>query len=165
MIRTPTDWSVLKFDRVEPELLETFSGTSIVAWQGKIERQLVNLINEYDEANNPGYVTKLQTYLKLWRDNPLTGSINVETLRTLLAPTEVLAVDSWKLQNYFSQLRDAIKVVQASVEELPMTPDGAEPPRAERANIPPPQDLPPSDEFGAEPENPGEEVQPAGQPQ
>lgn len=103
-------------------LLEVYSGQAVVAWQGRIERQLLKSIGEYEAAKNSAYVDKLREYLKVWRDNTLSGSINVEVVHALLTATEMLSVDGWKLQNYFSNLRDELRRLQASVEELPAQP-------------------------------------------
>lgn len=134
---------------------EAFSGTSVVAWQGRIERQLGDMINEYEESNNPGYVDKLRAILNAWRANPLTGSVNVETVQALLGPIELAAVDSWKLQDYFSKLKDSLKVLTASLEELPPMPDGA-PAGAERDMMEPMGDLPPLSDFGPSDEPPAD---------
>lgn len=105
-----------------PMTLEGFQGTSIVAWQGDIERQLAQMADEYREAKNLDYANKLEAYLRIWRGSPLTGSVNVETIESLLTAADVLAADSWKLGNYFSHLRDNLRVLKASSEELPDIP-------------------------------------------
>ena len=105
----------------KPQLLgEYYSGQETVDWQGRIERQLIKHIEEYEAAHNTGYADKLRAFMQMWRQHPLTGSLNVETIDALSSATEVLAVDPWKLQNYFSNLRDNLRKLTASVEELPM---------------------------------------------
>jgi hypothetical protein len=102
-----------------PSLLEGWRGTQIVAWYGSIERQLVSLHREAQAAENKEAETKIYAYLKVWRENELTGSVNVETVKTLKAGADMLAVDQWNLGNYFSQLRDQLRRLIASLEELP----------------------------------------------
>lgn len=103
-----------------PPVCEAYQGQEIVAWHGRIERQLMDDIEEYEAARNPGYADKLRAFLQSWRQHQITGSINVETLDALLTAAEVLAVDPWKMQNYFSNLRDQLRKLKASVEELPV---------------------------------------------
>ena len=102
------------------QLSEAYSGQAVVSWQGRIERQLIKHIEEYEAARNPGYADKLRAFLQMWRQHQLTGSLNVETIDALSSATEVLGVDPWKLQTYFSNLRDQLRKLKASVEELPM---------------------------------------------
>lgn len=130
---------------------EAFKGTAIVGWQGKIERQLQAMVGENTEARNHAYADKLRAFLELWRANPLNGSINVETISNLLSGTEVPAVDDWRYNNYFSNLRDKLRELKASVEELPMTdevpPDQRAPSSSPPASFGPTEEPPP----GAEP--------------
>ena len=102
-----------------PTLLEGWRGTQIVTWYGSIERQLVSLHRESQAAENKEAEAKIYAYLKIWREDELTGSINVESVRTLKAGADMLAVDQWNLGNYFSQLRDQLRRLTASLEELP----------------------------------------------
>jgi hypothetical protein len=113
----------------KPAILEAWKGTQVVAWYGSIERQLSSLQREAVAAENKDAEAKLQAFLRTWRDNELTGAVNVETVNALKAGAEVLAVDRWNLSNYFSQLRDQLRKLKASLEELPM--DGFD---AEAAN-------------------------------
>jgi hypothetical protein len=113
----------INWHRVRPELLETYSGTSIVAWHGKIEGQLKNLLNDAEKGRNYPYADKIREFLKIWRANEITGSINREILETLKAAADMLSVDNWNLSSYFSSLRDALKVLLASEEELPRDAD------------------------------------------
>jgi hypothetical protein len=159
MRRNLYDFGSMQFDQRRPDLLEAFSGTSIVAWQGRIERQLHDLINEYEEANNPVYVDKLRAILQHWKTNQLTGSVNVETIDSLVGPVELAAADSWKLQDYFSKLKDSLKVLHASLEELPPGPE-PQPAGMERNMMPSGGgDLPPISDFGPDKDAPpgGEE--------
>lgn len=109
----------IRFDNREPELLETYSGTSIVQWHGKIERQLVNMLADAEKGRNFPYADKIREFLKIWRSNEISGSINRETLETLKSASDMLSVDTWNLASYFSSLRDQLRVLIASEEELP----------------------------------------------
>lgn len=100
-------------------ITEVYSGEGIVGWHGNIERQLDRMLTTYDAARNQPYTDKLSAFLKIWRNNPMSGSINVEDIEKLLGGTEVLAVDNWHLKNYFSNLRDQLRRLKASEEEMP----------------------------------------------
>lgn len=140
----PAIEGTLNFSLGPRRVTEAFKGTQIVAWQGKIERQLQAMVSENTEARNHAYADKLRAYLELWRANPLNGSINVETIQSLLSGAEVPAVDDWRYNNYFSNLRDKLRELKASVEELPM---GDEVPPDQRApSSSPPSSFGPTDE-------------------
>ena len=98
---------------------EAFSPTSLVLWHGKIEKHISDLIDRYANQHNVEYVNKLREFLRLWRSYPISGSVNIEELTPLEAAASTLAVDSWKLSNYFTALRDRIRAVIASQQELP----------------------------------------------
>jgi hypothetical protein len=105
--------------RISSYLPETYSGTSIVQWHGKIERQLVNMLGDAEKGRNFTYADKVREFLKIWRSNEINGSINRETLETLKSAADMLSVDTWNLASYFSSLRDQLRVLVASEEELP----------------------------------------------
>jgi hypothetical protein len=105
---------------------EAYKGQDIVQWQGRIERQLTGFIADAERDSNFGYGDKLREFLRVWRDNAYTGSINIETTEVLLAATDMLAVDTWRLASYFGSLRDQLRRLKASTEELPSMPDEAE---------------------------------------
>ena len=109
----------IRFDNREPCLIETYQGTAIVQWHGKIERQLVNMLADAEKGRNFTYADKVREFLKIWRSNEITGSINRETLETLKSAADMLSVDTWNLASYFSSLRDQLRVLVASEEELP----------------------------------------------
>jgi hypothetical protein len=100
-------------------VLEAFSGTSIVQWYGNIERQLTRMLEENEAARNFVYADKIRTFLKTWRENEITGSLNRDSIEILKSATEQLAVDPWNLGNYFSNLRDQLRKLLASEEQLP----------------------------------------------
>ena len=101
------------------ELYEAFAGTAIVMWHGKIERQLVNLLSDAEKGRNFTYADKLREFLKIWRANEITGSINRETLEILKSAADILSVDQWNLSAYFGSLKDQLRVLIASEEQLP----------------------------------------------
>lgn len=106
--------------RRQPETLhEAFSGTAIVAWSGKIERQLVNMLQDAEKGRNYVYADKIREFLKIWRANEITGSLNRETIEILKAASDILAVDQWDFAAYFGSLKDQLKVLIASEEQLP----------------------------------------------
>lgn len=109
----------IRFSNLEAILIETYSGTSIVQWHGKIERQLVNFLADAEKGRNFPYADKLREFLKIWRSNEINGSINRETLETLKSASDMLSVDTWDMASYFSSLRDQLRVLIASEEELP----------------------------------------------
>jgi hypothetical protein len=109
----------LDFNQRDCALLEAYSGTSIVQWYGNIERQLGGLLDDAEKGRNWSYADKIREFLRIWRDNEITGSLNRETLDILKSASDVLAVDAWNLKNYFSNLRDQLRKLIASEEELP----------------------------------------------
>ncbi len=142
------------YNRVQPVVLESFRGTDIVSWHGNIERQINGFLADAEKSRNWPYADKLREFLKIWRENSISGSINRETLDTLKTPAEVLAVDNWTFNNYFSNLRDRIRMLIASEEELPRDMDmgGEEPLRGtSRGHGAPPL----NPQFGPEEEPPG----------
>ena len=140
-------WATSPERQDAPALCEVYNGTQIVEWYGNIERQLQDLINQSEGARNWPYVDKLRQFLSTWRDNRLDGSINLEIIRPLETAAGGLSVDTWKLQNYFSNLRDQLRKLIASEEELPRNPEPLKKSARPRGGSAP--KAPPSD-FGAE---------------
>lgn len=106
-------------NRLGQYLVELYAGTDIVGWYGTIERQLMGMLDDAEKGRNYPYADKIRKFLEVWRGNEITGSMNRETLEVLRAGTELLAVDSWNLSNYFSTLRDQLRKLIASEEQLP----------------------------------------------
>lgn len=159
-VPTPPAWEQEgQFSWGPRKIAEAFKGTAIVAWQGKIERQLQDMVSENTESRNHAYADKLRAYLELWRSNPLNGSINVETIDSLLSGAEVPAVDNWKYNNYFSNLRDKLRQLKASVEELPMSdtvpPDERGPSSSPPSSFGPTDEPPPPDQVNVNVDNEG----------
>lgn len=100
-------------------LVEAFQGQEIVGWYGSIERQLTRMLEENEASNNYVYADKLRQFIKTWRENEITGSLNRDVILVLKSATEQLAVDAWNLSNYFSNLRDQLRKLLASEEQLP----------------------------------------------
>lgn len=112
-------YGVLDFNKHDAVILEAYSGTAIVQWYGNIERQLGRLLDDAEKGRNWPYADKVREFLRIWRDNEITGSLNREQIDILKSASDVLAVDSWNLKNYFSNLRDQLRKLIASEEELP----------------------------------------------
>lgn len=150
------DWGRQAYDQ-EASLLEAYSGTAVVQWHGNIERQILDKIEQSEDNRNTVYADKLREFLKIWRENEITGSINVEDLQPLLSASKVLAVDPWNLGNYFSNLRDQLRKLIAAAEQLPMMgPEAPTPPGRGSPSAPP-------SSFGPEETSP--EMGPDGQPE
>ena len=77
------------------------------------------MLSDNEASRNFVYTDKLRAFQKIWRENEITGSLNRETLNALKTACDVLAVDSWTLANYFSNLRDQLRKLIASEEALP----------------------------------------------
>lgn len=106
----------------QPPILEAFRGTQVVEWWGRIERQLVDMVNRFETTRDFESKAKAQAALDIWRKNQINGSINVETVNALLSSAEILAVDKWNQSNYFAALRDNLRKLVAGQEELPPLP-------------------------------------------
>lgn len=102
-----------------PPVLEYYSGTAIVGWYGNIEGQLTRMEERYRSARNDDYADKIHTFLLTWKSHPITGSMNVETLDLLEASSAQLAADDWQQREYFRSLRDRLRQIIASYEQLP----------------------------------------------
>lgn len=149
--------------RTPVNLDEAYSGVRIVEWYGTIERQLGDLLADAEKGRNWPYADKVREFLKIWRENEITGSINREVIDTLKSATDMLAVDSWNLKNYFSSLRTQLRKLVASEEELPRDMDmNANDPMAGGGGG---RGAPPMNpEFGPEGMPPGADGQPPDDP-
>jgi hypothetical protein len=112
-------------------VVEAYKGQAVVSWYGNIERQLIALVDKYRNNRQPEDAAKVEQFLITWRRNEISGSINRSTIEKLEAAAAQLAVDGWKSQTYFSSLRDQLRKLIASEEELPRLPDNGRPPRRE----------------------------------
>lgn len=160
--------------QVLPDICEAYGGASIVQWYGNIERQLMRLLDDAEAGRNYVYADKLREYIKIWRGHEIEGSLNRDTLEILKASTDILAVDAWNLNNYFSCLRDQLRKLIASEEELPRVDMNQNEPLKGGGGMGGGRSMPPmSPEFGPEenetqgglpPEGaPGEEQIPGGE--
>jgi hypothetical protein len=138
------------FSRDDNTLTEAFSGVAIVAWYGTIERQLEEMIDKSEANRNHPYANSLRQFLKTWRENEISGSINRETLDVLKSSAAQLAVSDWKYANYFSNLRDQLRKLVASEEELPREAPPERPKKGGRAGAP----EPPEGDYGPTAEEP-----------
>lgn len=103
----------------EPVLLEAYSGSSIVSWYGMIEDQLQRMLDDQEASRNFENADRIRAFLNTWRENEITGSINIDELEPLKAAAEQQSAVKWPLRNYFSSLRNQLRKLIASEEELP----------------------------------------------
>ena len=82
-----TDWTQVR-------VCEAYQGSEIVGWYGAIERQIQRMLDEAEKGRNYPAESKLRGFLNLWRDNEITGSINIEDLKPLEAATNMLSLDT-----------------------------------------------------------------------
>lgn len=131
---------------------EVFKGTQIVAWHGAINRQLDNMIKTAESQNNAAYTAKLRKFQNLWQVHEPGGSINRETIDPLVAASDMLATDEWRMKQYFQSLNTSLKTLVASLDELPVA--GTPPPMPGRSGGggPPPADFGPEDGPGGGPD-------------
>jgi hypothetical protein len=106
-------------ENVLPPLLEAFSGQAIVSWYGTIENQLQQKLDDQEAARNFENADRIRAFLNTWRDNEITGSINIDELEPLKAAAEQQSSAKWPLRNYFSSLLNQLRRLIASEEELP----------------------------------------------
>lgn len=151
----------VRFDNQLPPIIEAFKGSDIVDWHGRIEQSLVNLRKDAEKANNFTYKNRLDAFLETWRQYPIDGSLNRETIEALMTAALQWAREEWDLQSYFLSLHTRLRQLIASEEELPRDIDMDQNPMPSGggghggAGGPP---LTPS--FGPEEENPDEEGAP-----
>lgn len=105
--------------RAVPPILEAYRGTDIVEWYGRIEQSLVRLLHDAEGASNDTYAGRIRTFLQTWRENPIDGSLNRETVQILIAAATPWANENWDLQSFFGSLRTSLRTIIASEEELP----------------------------------------------
>ena len=167
-----------------PPILEAYRGTEVVEWWGRIERQLVDMVNRFETSRDFESKSKAQEALDVWRKNQITGSINVETVNALESGIRMLAVDTWNQSNYFAALRDSLRKLVAGQEELPPMPDetggmggggggggggpnkpivGGPEENPEEGGPEPSQDFGPEKEPGETPDQEGKAVPPEGE--
>jgi hypothetical protein len=128
-----------------PKIAEAFRGSDIVVWHGTIERQLVDLVEKYRSEKNTPDASKVDQFLQTWRAHKITGSLNIDEIIPLETASAQLAVDVWKSATYFGSLRDRLRQIIASEQELP------------RITVQPkaPRPQPPTGRFAAQKEEPG----------
>ena len=104
-------------------VVEGWRGTDLVKWQSRLLMQMQDMVDKYSKVKNQEYVDKLQSIIKTWKDNQITGSVNVEDVKILQAAAGQLAADDWKLQKYFRNVETNLRAIIASEEELPRVPE------------------------------------------
>jgi hypothetical protein len=152
------DWATGNAAPPAPDLLEAFSGTSIVRWASTIKYRLQRLIDEQEANRNFEYAEILRTFLNTWEANPITGSINRETLELLKAAASPLSVMKWNQASYFQGLTTSLDELIADQEQVPTgMPDQDASPGGAGMTTPPmgndfgPEENPPGDDLGGEP--------------
>lgn len=103
----------------ELDLLEAFSGSSIVRWWNQVKFKLGKMVDEQEANRNDEYARLIRTFLNTWEANPITGSINRETLEILKAAAGPMAVMKWTVASYFEGLSTSLDELIADQEQLP----------------------------------------------
>src|SRR5579864_8825440 len=75
-------------ENVEVPILETISGPAIVSWYSMIEDFLQRKLDDQEAARNHENADRLRAFLNTWRENELTGSVNIDDLKPLKAAAE-----------------------------------------------------------------------------
>lgn len=101
------------------ELPEAFSGSAIVRWYQTVRFGLKEKIAKQEANRNQEYAALLRTYSNQWDQNPITGSMNVETLKLLKAAAESLATMDWNEQKYFIGIVTSLDELLADQESQP----------------------------------------------
>jgi hypothetical protein len=137
------------------EVSEMYRGKDLVVWWGSIERVVKQKIDEYSQQQGKEKeLAELETFLRTWQDNRITGSVNKATVRTLsAAASQAASHDALDTSNFFSNLRDSLNAVIASVEELPTVPSSTGKP-VPGGGGPMPKPATPTGQFGAQKEPP-----------
>lgn len=104
---------------LEPPLLEAFRGSDIVGWYSMIEDQLQRMLDDQEASRNFENADRIRSFLNTWRDNEITGSMNIDEIKPLKAAAEQQAAVKWPLRNYFSSLRGKLRKLEATEVELP----------------------------------------------
>lgn len=113
------DWGAATAAPPALDMLEAFNGVSIVRWFNTVKFKLQKMIEEQEANRNHEYANLVRTFLNTWQANPITGSINRETLEILKAASEPLSVMKWAPASYFQGLATSIDELIADQEQLP----------------------------------------------
>ncbi len=100
-------------------ILETISGPAIVSWYSMIEDFLQRKLDDQEAARNHENADRLRAFLNTWRDNELTGSVNIDDLKPLKAAAEQQAAVKSPLRPIFSSLLRNLRKLVADEEALP----------------------------------------------
>lgn len=145
---------------------EAYRAADMVTWYGRIERQIADMLDAARDDNNEQSIDFLRTIHGKWVDHPIDANMNIEDLEALETAVAWPAKLEWQHKNYFSVLKDQLRRVIASTQELPTVPGGGGkedrggPTASASASATPPEELEaPNQQFGAE-ETPGEGEQP-----
>jgi len=146
--------TVANLEPMLPPLVEAYSGSSIVSWYGMIEDQLQRMLDDQEASRNFENADRIRAFLNTWREHEVTGSINIEEVDALKAAADQQASVKWPLRNYFSSLRNQLRKLVASEEELPrgIDPNQTDPMSAGLGGGAPPM----SPDFGPDEEKPAD---------
>jgi len=101
-------------------VLEDYTGVQIVGWYGKVGTEMRKKRDHYERSGNRPLADKLSAFLRTWENNPVTGSINRETLEMYKAASLVLGNDTnHDIGSFFRALTTEIDKVIAQTEQLP----------------------------------------------
>lgn len=146
---------------------EAYRAADMVTWYGRIERQITDMLDAARDDNNVQSIDFLNTVRGKWLDHPIDANMNIEDLEALETAVSWPAKIEWQHKKYFSVLKDQLRRVLASTQELPTVPmdqgkGGKGQPGGARASASVKNFEAPSQQFGQE-EVPGEgEAQPEG---
>ena len=113
-------------------ILEDYTGVQIVSWYGQVGTEMRKKRDHYEKSDNRVLADKITAFLRTWDNNPITGSINRETLEMYKAASLILGNDTnHDIGSFFRALTTEIDKVIAQTEQLPADGQSAEPaPRA-----------------------------------
>jgi hypothetical protein len=139
---------------VPPYLGEVLSGPQVVSWYSMIEDFLQRKLDDQEAARNHENADRLRAFLNTWRDNELTGSISIDSLKPLKAAAEQQAAVKSPLRPIFSSLLRNLRKLVADEEALPrgIDTDAVDPMSGGLGSGAPPM----SPDFGPEDEAPGD---------
>lgn len=106
-------------ESLEVPVLESLSGSQVVSWYTMIEDFLQKQLDNQEAARNRENADRLRAFLNTWRDNELTGSINIDDLKVLKAATEQAAAVKSSLRTIFTSLLRNLRKLIADEEQLP----------------------------------------------
>lgn len=116
---TPPDPLPVRRGRKPTPQFEAYAGTAIVGWWNTVKNRLLRMAEEQEANRNTEYTDLIRTFHNTWTSNPITGSINRETLDVLKAAAAPLSVLKWSQASYFAGLATSLDMLIADQEALP----------------------------------------------